>query len=185
MKIEHSIGSDPPDGKVASRHLGDLLLLPASYCGLALLIVNDHYLKHHLHNAVSGKLSDIAGLVFFPLLVATIAETAKYTLRIRPWCMSVREFDVIVIAVGILFLLMKTWQPVGGLYAWLDAAMQWPVLALKAGLTGGNPWIWPKTEIAMDLSDLIALPALVIPWWSGRRKLTVERGHTSISVRPR
>jgi hypothetical protein len=63
MNTEQAMRNEELTGEVASRRLGDLLLLPASYGGLALLIVNDHYLKSHLHNAVSGKLSDVAGLM--------------------------------------------------------------------------------------------------------------------------
>jgi hypothetical protein len=168
MNTEQAMRNEELTGEVASRRLGDLLLLPASYGGLALLIVNDHYLKSHLHNAVSGKLSDVAGLMFFPLLVAAAIETAKCTLRIRLWGITGKGLCSIIVAVGVFFLLMKTWQPAGHLYAWLDAVLQWPVLALKAAITDGNPWAWPKTRIVMDPTDLFALPVLLIPWWTAR-----------------
>lgn len=161
------------------RRLGDLLLLPAAYCGLVLLIMNDHYLKRHLHNAASGKLSDIAGLMFFPLLVATAIETTRLTVRIRPWRISIRGFDATIVGVGMFFLLMKTWQPAAHIYASLDAVLQWPVLAGKAAITGGDPWTWPKTSIVLDPTDLLALPVLLIPWWTGR---TVIRGQPGAKI---
>jgi hypothetical protein len=36
---------------------------------VAVLIVNDHVLKHRFPGLVTGKLSDFAGLFFFPLLL--------------------------------------------------------------------------------------------------------------------
>ena len=81
---------------------------------------------------------------------------------------DILSFDASVFAVGLTFLLMKTWQPAGQLYVWLDALLQWPVLALKAAILNAHPWVWPKTRIVMDATDLIALPVLLIPWWTGR-----------------
>jgi len=166
------------NGAMGSRRLGDMLLLPASLCGVALLIVNDHYMKRHLHNAISGKLSDIAGLLFFPLLIATGIETTRIVLRRRQWCISIGGFDSTVVVVGIFFMLMKTWQPAGQIYVWLDASLEWPVLAVKAAFVSGNFWTWPKTGIVMDTTDLMALPALLIPWWSGRRWILSHPGAT-------
>lgn len=39
---------------------------------VGLLILNDHYLKVHFHNAMTGKLSDFSGLFFFPLFLCAL-----------------------------------------------------------------------------------------------------------------
>ncbi|MFT5682697.1 MAG: hypothetical protein ACI8RZ_003621, partial [Myxococcota bacterium] len=49
------------------RH--DPLLHPVTLTAMALLAVNDHWAKYALTGVVTGKLSDFAGLVFFPLLL--------------------------------------------------------------------------------------------------------------------
>lgn len=47
-----------------------LLLSPIFVIGLALLLVNDFYLKAEFHNFLTGKISDFAGLFIFPFFFA-------------------------------------------------------------------------------------------------------------------
>src|SRR5262245_28812425 len=51
-----------------------VLLHPLFLCALALLLVNDHLLKGAgiLPGAITGKLSDLAGLIVAPVLVAAL-----------------------------------------------------------------------------------------------------------------
>jgi hypothetical protein len=53
---------------------GDGLLHPIVLLAIGILLINDHVLKSAWPGAVTGKLSDIAGLVFFPLLVQEIGR---------------------------------------------------------------------------------------------------------------
>ena len=157
-------------------------MVPASYLGLVMLVVNDHYLKARFHNTLTGKLSDVGGLLFFPLLLATIVECARRVTRRRPWGLSVRGFSVIVALTGLMFVLMKSWQPASDLYAWLDAVLQWPVLAMKAAVTSGSPLSWPHTSIVKDPRDLIAIPALALSWWNGTTLLRQRPFPTSDQI---
>lgn len=50
----------------------DTLLSPAFLCGLLVLLANDFVFKYQFHNALTGKLSDIAGLFIFPLFIAAV-----------------------------------------------------------------------------------------------------------------
>lgn len=67
----------PPDGH-APAHVGDgavgaalaWLVHPVTVFATALLIVNDHLLKAAYPGWVTGKLSDVAGLVMAPPVVA-------------------------------------------------------------------------------------------------------------------
>ncbi len=43
---------------------------PATWLSIALLLVNDHVLKVLYPSWITGKLSDFAGLFFFPFLLA-------------------------------------------------------------------------------------------------------------------
>lgn len=45
----------------------DLLTSPGFLLGLSLLLLNDFVFKRYLHGALSGKLSDFAGLFVFPI----------------------------------------------------------------------------------------------------------------------
>src|SRR4029079_2706594 len=49
----------------------DLLASPGVLFGLSLLLLNDFFLKRYAHSALSGKLSDFAGLFVFPLFCVT------------------------------------------------------------------------------------------------------------------
>jgi len=49
---------------------------PFSVLGLALLLLNDHLLKQVWPGVVTGKLSDLAGLLMFPPLLAALMALA-------------------------------------------------------------------------------------------------------------
>ena len=55
----------------------DILLSPFFLLGLITLLLNDFVLKYEYSNALTGKLSDIAGLFIFPFFFAAIVP--KYT----------------------------------------------------------------------------------------------------------
>ncbi len=69
--------SDPPTGgRELNARIHPIVLLAHPAVVVAILVcgVNDHVLKGSgwLHGAITGKLSDIAGLFFFPILLAVI-----------------------------------------------------------------------------------------------------------------
>jgi hypothetical protein len=49
---------------------------PLSWISIGLLLLNDHVLKFTKPGILTGKLSDFAGLFFFPFLVALILSLA-------------------------------------------------------------------------------------------------------------
>ncbi len=113
------------------------LLSPFWLGALALLVVNDHFLKGAglLPGEVTGKLSDFAGLFLAPTLMAAV-------LLVR----SRRGLLACHIAVGIVFAAIQVSA---------EAAAGWSAMM---GLVG-FPW-----HITRDVTDLIALPALVASW---------------------
>ncbi|MBN2007155.1 MAG: hypothetical protein JXA21_27640, partial [Anaerolineae bacterium] len=46
---------------------------PLCWLAVGLLLLNDHVLKRAAPSALTGKLSDFAGLFFFPFLAAAVA----------------------------------------------------------------------------------------------------------------
>lgn len=55
----------------------DLILNPFFIVGLAILLLNDFYLKYEFGNLLTGKLSDFAGLLIFPMFIASIIPKLK------------------------------------------------------------------------------------------------------------
>ena len=71
----------------------DLIVNPYFIIGLIILILNDSYLKWEFNNTVTGKLSDFAGLLIFPMFLTFINKRfAKHSSLI----------------VGIFFILWKS-----------------------------------------------------------------------------
>jgi hypothetical protein len=129
---------------------------PASLIAIALLVINDHVLKQLAPGIVTGKLSDVAGLIFFPLLLAACAEHAG----IRRG-MSTIAIAAATTAVG--FIAIKLWLPAADVYRAGLAMLQWPFRAAHALFTGHAVPVLGRVSLAMDPTDLVALVALVIP----------------------
>ncbi len=120
---------------------------PLWLASLALLIVNDHVLKGAgvLPGWLTGKLSDFAGLIVAPVLIAAIARARRA---------AARAGACALIAVG--FVAIKLSPVAAG--------------ALERALALGHiHWrVWS------DPTDLAALVVLPVAWWlSGRRSPTV------------
>jgi len=113
------------------------LIHPLWLGALALLAINDHLLKGsgHLPGWLTGKLSDFAGLVVAPALLATLLRLS-----------SRRGLVAAHVATGAVFAAIKIFP---------DAAR-----AFEA-LTALTPFPW---SITVDPTDLAALPALAVAW---------------------
>jgi len=133
-------------------------LHPIALAALALLLVNDWVLKPRLGaTAVTGKLSDAAGLVFAPLALSAaigvaLAVAARLGARIDP-SLSRRRLGLCVAATAVAFAAIK-----------LDADAARAVATVISRF--GRP-----AHIALDPSDLWCLPALAIALWIGRDEL--------------
>lgn len=145
------------------------LFHPIPLVALGLLVLNDHVLKRAIPGVVTGKLSDFAGLAFFPLVLEALVETALHLLgrETRP---SARRLALCTSVTGLVFAAIKTVPWAGDLYARALGALQWPFAALAAALSG-RPW--PEAHriaFARDPSDLVALPALALALVAGRAR---------------
>ncbi len=118
-------------------HAERALLSPAWIASLAVLGLNDHLLKGSglLPDMLTGKLSDVAGMLVAPALLAAITRTK-----------SRRGLFLCHLAVGAVFAAINLSA---------DAASAWSALM---GLAG-SPW-----QITVDPSDLLVLPALFLSW---------------------
>lgn len=75
------------------------LLHPIALVALATLIINDRFLKSAWPSWWTGKLSDVAGMMFFPLLLAAV-------LGHRRTC---------IVVTMVAFALVKLWLPANAL----------------------------------------------------------------------
>jgi hypothetical protein len=134
-------------------------LHPLPLAATLLLFVNDHLLKGSgaLPPVVTGKLSDLCGLLLFPLLLtATLDTAAMVGARLgAPIDFSLRRWKLAlaIAATGLAFAATKL-SPAAA----LAGARALEVLGVDA-------------VIVSDPTDLIALPMLAVAWWLGRREI--------------
>ncbi len=143
---------------------GDGLLRPLPLAAILLLVLNDHVWKAAHPSALTGKLSDLAGLAFFPLLLVAGVELATRRVHGRATLLAA------VAATGLVFVLVKTTAPGAAAYRFGLALLQWPVHALPALARGLElPPVRP-VALVQDPTDLLALPALALAAWAGWRR---------------
>ncbi|WP_144118718.1 hypothetical protein [Catellatospora sichuanensis] len=138
---------DNGEQRDALRRALGWLAHPVSLAGLLLLLVNDHLLKEWQPGLITGKLSDIAGMLMFPPLLAVLGALVAPR-------MPVRGLAVAALAVtGAGFAFVKSTA-----YGAALAAQAW------SAVNGSS-------VVRADRTDLLALPALVLCWWAWRRSL--------------
>ncbi len=121
------------------------MLHPAWIAALIVLALNDHLLKGAglLPAAVTGKLSDLAGLFVAPALLAALVR-----------CRSPRSWWLSAAGVTTVFSALKLSSA---------AAQTWTVAFAAVGI---------PFRIWTDPTDLLALPAIALSWWVLRRAMT-------------
>jgi hypothetical protein len=136
---------------------------PVTLAAVALLVVNDWVIKPHWHGSglartlVAGKLSDLAGLTFAPVVLTAaiglvLALAARLGARIDP-SLTRRRLLACIAATGAGFIAVK-----------VSPAAADAVVSALSHL--GRP-----ASIYLDRTDLLTLPALAIAYWIGRDEL--------------
>jgi hypothetical protein len=74
------------------------LARPLPLFAVVVLLVNDHVLKRVIPSTVTGKLSDLAGLFFFPVLLATLARVVVPRAPVRPLAIACAASTAMVFA---------------------------------------------------------------------------------------
>lgn len=115
---------------------------PTTWVSIAVLLINDHILKNLCPSFLTGKLSDFAGLFFFPFIVAL-----GLSLILARFKFSTRNIGIIAfVSVAIWFTLIKTVQPINS-------------LATQITLLLGIP-----SRFILDSTDVIAV-SIMFPAW--------------------
>ena len=126
---------------------------PATLAALVLLVVNDWVLKPRLGpSAVTGKLSDVAGLIAAPVvLTAAIGLVLRVARRPDPF-LTHRRLVLSIAATGAVFAAVKLSERCAG---WFTRALS----------------VIRHAEVYLDRTDLWCLPALLIAYGIGRDEL--------------
>ncbi|GMU08969.1 hypothetical protein ASNO1_52220 [Corallococcus caeni] len=153
---------------------GSGLLHPWVLVSVLLLVLNDHVFKARWPSWWTGKLSDVAGLAMFPLLLQALWEQAS-RLRAREFRPSFAVLVGTVVLTGLCFAATKLSPDAGNAWRWALGALQWPFFALRAWLAGVRIPPVRATQHTVDLTDLLTLPSLFIPLWLGWRRAREAR----------
>lgn len=140
------------------RRPGDGLLHPVPLAAVAILVLNDHVLKERWAGLVTGKLSDVAGLVFFPLLLDALAARLPWARALPP----LRRVAACALATAVVFAAVKTWAPATRAYEIGLGLLQWPIRAAFAVLRGDAPGPPLRAALVRDPTDLVALPFVAV-----------------------
>ena len=138
---------------------GDCIRHPISLFMLLLWILNDHLFKSMWGNAITGKLSDIAGLVVFPLmLVATYELSCAFRRQAGTHLHLVLWLSLGFSALIMMMINISDWG--AHLCRVGLGLLQWPFRCLWSSS------IVPvhQVHLTMDPTDLYTLGVLVIPY---------------------
>jgi hypothetical protein len=127
-------------------------------CALALWIVNDHLLKGAGPGWLTGKLSDVAGLIFFPLLIAAVIEIGARIRHRHAIILGTLAFTfVLYVGINLIPAVDEFMEVVSGYCRWpLDALVR---LVSAQPVKGPGP-----TDLTLDPSDLFLVPLLWLPY---------------------
>ena len=167
------------------RWPGDLLLQPVSIAALILVIINDRWLKVDHPGLVSGKISDFAGLIYFPLLLVSLLEAARFVVRRRTWELTPRAVLIASSIVGIAFVLIKTWAPASEIYREVMGYFFWPGFAFIDFVKGNQINGVREAFLAQDPWDLLGLIVLPIPVLVARKVMRTSANASSATTRLR
>ncbi|MCJ0904563.1 hypothetical protein [Rhodococcus sp. ARC_M6] len=155
---------------------GDLLLRPLALISVAVVLINDHVLKDAFGNVLTGKLSDIAGVFLFPILLLSVLEVARRTL------VGTGAIAWSVAVTGIGFAAVKLIPVVGDAYEYTIGFLRWAA----RGFSGE----FAPILVYRDPSDLWVLPILIASYFVITRNRTrapegaVEHGTVNPVPRP-
>lgn len=154
--------------KPASVGPADCLRHPLILGMMLLWGCNDHMFKAWFGNALTGKLSDVAGLAVVPLIPLCVYGLLCAA-RKRPPTHHQKVLGTSLLVVGGLFAAVNTQPICSEAYQWSMAWAQWPFRALFHVLTEQPSAPAVPLGHTLDPTDLFALPALYIPWWVARQ----------------
>ena len=148
----------------SNRHAGDHLRHPLVLVMLVMWGINDHYLKAYYGNWWTGKGSDVCGLVVFSVALYSSYEVYWAFRKLPPPHLKRALYGSLLITGGLLAGINLV-PSIESLCSQGVAYLQWPFRALFNCFNSGEITLFVSLKTTMDPSDLLTLPALMIPYW--------------------
>lgn len=143
---------------------GELLLHPVVLAGLVVWEVNDHVGKEAWPGLVTGKVSDVAGVIVTPVLFLGV-----YELRPGGRLAAPAVVGACVAAVGAAFVLVELVPAATDVYERGIGVVRWPVDLSRSALAGRGFAGPVRVQLWADAPDLLTLPFLAVPLVLGLR----------------
>ncbi len=140
---------------------GSILVHPIALGAMAVTWCNDHYCKPLRPGWFTGKLSDFAGLTFFPFWAAGCVELLLLLFG-RRWLARTPFMVAVVVTTAIGFAAIKTRPGASQAYEQFIADVRSVWLRTSAHRI--------RVSNTVDPTDLIALPALGLALWVARKR---------------
>ena len=154
MGATPSVDASVPETRLLRRAL---LLHPVTLAALVLWLVNDHILKGVFPGVFTGKASDVAGLVAFPVvLLATCPERLVARLGVM------RAAWLSVAAVAAVFVAINVSETLSNVVGYLLSLVPRAFAALRSRSFVPLFFLGPSGHVA-DLPDLYVLPFVLVP----------------------
>lgn len=156
----------------AARVWGEPLLHPFCLLSMAVWWLNDHVGKVYAPSVLTGKVSDVACLVVFPLwtwcLVDGLASRGLRSYRSshasRVWCLY-----GVTIVICVWFALINVSEAIGAVHRDLWSSLYGVIHACLKHV--GGYW-HPVAHHTVDAADLWTLPAALVGLWVGHSWLS-------------
>lgn len=132
--------------------------------GALVMFVNDHALKRAYPGLFTGKLSDVAGMIFFPILLALFVRPLARRARLDWHHVTL----ALAAATAIVFTLTKTTDAGNEAYRIAWGALQWPLRAAAAWARGEAVPSVARVVLVKDPTDVIAVPFVAVAAWAAR-----------------
>lgn len=132
------------------------LLHPGALVSIVLLVANDHWFKAAAPGLITGKLSDFAGLAFFPLFLHALVRLVQPRAGNPALAVSCALTALVFAAVKTVPWCHEAYEVGLGL-------LQYPFRAAFSGATEPG-----RVLLMKDATDLVALPAVLLAWRWGR-----------------
>ena len=165
-RFDHT--AEPTDDRIVGAEepapAAALLLHPVFLVALAAWLLNDHVGKHAWGSALTGKLSDVASLICFPLLAAAAHDALATRLGLRQ--VGVRAVVGTVafwaLAAAAVMAAINLSDSAAWLYRHGLGLAQWPVRCAEAALLAAPAPPPRPVRLTMDPTDLLTLPAALV-----------------------
>lgn len=123
---------------------------PIPLVSVVIMALNDHFLKYQFHNALTGKLSDVMGIFFFPLYLCAIYILMRSLLGQSKIKLESCHLLVSIGITSIIYTVINTSLEVAQFYELVMGKIGFP------------------SKVTLDASDLLVLPVCLFTYLFGR-----------------